>query len=42
MSILLSHRLGFVRHYDDGTRPKNVTVNQSEWLAEQFEAAALT
>ena len=31
-------RLGFARHYNDGTRPKNVTVNQSEWLAERFEA----
>ncbi len=34
----MSHRLGFVRHYNDVTRPTNVTTNQSEWLAERFEA----
>jgi RNA polymerase sigma-70 factor, ECF subfamily len=34
----VSHRLGFVRHHNDVTRPKNVTTNQSEWLAERFEA----
>jgi RNA polymerase sigma factor (sigma-70 family) len=36
-SIFLSHRLGFLRHYSDGTPPKNVTMNESELLAERFE-----
>ena len=34
----MSHRLGCVRHHNVVTRPKNVTTNQSEWLAERFEA----
>ena len=35
--MLLSHRPGFVRHYYDGARRRDVTVEQSEWLAKPFE-----
>jgi len=30
-------RLGVVRHRYDGTRPKDVTVDERELLAERFE-----
>src|SRR5262249_57040353 len=33
-----SHRPGFVRHPDDGTRPEDVTMNETDRLAERFEA----
>jgi RNA polymerase sigma factor (sigma-70 family) len=36
--VSLSHRLDFVRHCYDGTRRRDVTVNEREWMAEQFEA----
>jgi RNA polymerase sigma factor (sigma-70 family) len=35
--ISLSQRLNFVRHHYDGTRRGNVTVSESDWLAERFE-----
>src|SRR5260370_13947409 len=45
--VSLSHRLGFARHYYDGTQRRNVTdgrkgmrsMDEHEWLAEQFEAS---
>jgi RNA polymerase sigma-70 factor (ECF subfamily) len=33
----LSHRLRFVRHYDDEARRRDVTVDESDWLAKRFE-----
>jgi hypothetical protein len=35
--ISLSHRPGFVRHDNDGTRSKDVTVEERDRLADQFE-----
>jgi RNA polymerase sigma factor (sigma-70 family) len=34
---LLSHRAGFIRHYYDGTRRRDVTVGESDLLAKPFE-----
>src|SRR4029453_9402286 len=31
-------RLGLVRHCDVGTRPRKVTVDERDWLAERFQA----
>src|SRR4029453_16483813 len=31
-------RLGLVRHCDVGTRPRKVTVDEGDWLAERFQA----
>jgi RNA polymerase sigma-70 factor (ECF subfamily) len=33
----LSRRLGFIRHYHDGAQRRNVTVDESDWLAKRFE-----
>ena len=38
VDLLLSHRPDFVRHSYDGARRGNVTVEEQDWLAEQFEA----
>jgi RNA polymerase sigma factor (sigma-70 family) len=35
--MFLSHQPNFARHSYDGTRPKDVTVDEHEWLAERFE-----
>ena len=36
-TISLSLRPAYVRQYDDGTRPKDVTVDERHRLAEPFE-----
>jgi RNA polymerase sigma factor (sigma-70 family) len=36
--LAVSHRPAPAGQYDDGSRPEDVTVNETGWLAERFEA----
>jgi len=36
--LVLTHRLGSLRHCYDGTRPKDVSMDEMDWLAERFES----